>query len=547
MDYFYDGQIRRYVTQFMRVFIGFKYKTGDGTLRHVPVMYGDMTRQVAAIIKENSENKMSTVPKIACYISGLEMDTSRLADASFVSKLNISERAWTEENGEIGYKNYQGAGYTVERLMPTPFKLTMKADIWTSNTDQKLQLMEQILVLFNPSLEIQTTDNYIDWTSLSVIDLSTLNFSSRTIPQGNESEIDICSIEFKMPIYISPPAKVKKLGVIRNIVANVFGETGDILALDDLIYAGIGNMIHTRNVSGNFRILLLKSNNDQANDFDVSIVSPSEVVINKTGLEPPYKTGDTVDWNTIVNQYGGYISGISKIFFLQADGNELGGTFVINELDPTRLLVSLEDRPSNTVIYSAVYPNGRTTVDAIVDPYKFNPKRPNKESSDQTIVAGARYLVLDDVNTSTSVGTTVKNPPFNPQFSYDGPDGWKNLNGSDPIIHANSIIEWTGSEWVNLIPEWVVSSPGPSQLNLIAYVQNQIVIYDGVAYQATTNMTQEENTVVPSDNDKFLAISLLFQNLKTGIQYRWGSDSQWMKSFEGEYASGYWRFDLDPL
>jgi len=513
----------------------------------VPVMYGDMTRQVAAIIKENSENKMSTVPKIACYISGLEMDTSRLADASFVSKLNISERAWTEENGEIGYKNYQGAGYTVERLMPTPFKLTMKADIWTSNTDQKLQLMEQILVLFNPSLEIQTTDNYIDWTSLSVIDLSTLNFSSRTIPQGNESEIDICSIEFKMPIYISPPAKVKKLGVIRNIVANVFGETGDILALDDLIYAGIGNMIHTRNVSGNFRILLLKSNNDQANDFDVSIVSPSEVVINKTGLEPPYKTGDTVDWNTIVNQYGGYISGISKIFFLQADGNELGGTFVINELDPTRLLVSLEDRPSNTVIYSAVYPNGRTTVDAIVDPYKFNPKRPNKESSDQTIVAGARYLVLDDVNTSTSVGTTVKNPPFNPQFSYDGPDGWKNLNGSDPIIHANSIIEWTGSEWVNLIPEWVVSSPGPSQLNLIAYVQNQIVIYDGVAYQATANMTQEENTIVPSDNDKFLAISLLFQNLKTGIQYRWGSDSQWMKSFEGEYASGYWRFDLDPL
>ena len=61
--------------------------------------------------------------------------------------------------------------------------------------------MEQILVLFNPSLEIQTTDNYIDWTSLSVIDLSTLNFSSRTIPQGNDTEIDICSVEFKMPIY----------------------------------------------------------------------------------------------------------------------------------------------------------------------------------------------------------------------------------------------------------------------------------------------------------------------------------------------------------
>jgi hypothetical protein len=353
-------------------------------------------------------------------------------------------------------------------------------------------------------------------------------------------------VEFKMPIYISPPAKVKKLGVIRNIVANVFGETGDILALDDLIYAGTGNMIHTRNVSGNFRILLLKSNNDQVNDFDVSIVSPSEVILaNK--LEPPTKTGDAVDWNTIVNIYGGYISGISKILFLQADGNEMGGTFVINEIDPTRLLVTLEDRPSNTVIVSSVYPTGRTTVDAIVDPYKFNPKRPNKETADQTIVAGTRYLVLDDVNTSTNVGTQVDNPPFNPTFNYDGPDAWKNLNGSDPIIKANAILEWSGTGWVDLIPTWIASIPTPLTASIQVYAINQIVIYDGVAYRATANITQGENALVPSANDKLEAISLLFQNLKTGIQYRWGADGQWMKSFEGEYMSGYWRFDLDPV
>ena len=53
MDFFYDGQIRRYVTQFMRVFIGFKYQAGDGEQRQIPVMYGDLTRQVASIIKDN--------------------------------------------------------------------------------------------------------------------------------------------------------------------------------------------------------------------------------------------------------------------------------------------------------------------------------------------------------------------------------------------------------------------------------------------------------------------------------------------------------------
>ena len=78
--------------------------------------------------------------------------------------------------------------------MPTPYNLTVNVDIWSSNTDQKLQILEQILMLFNPSLEIQTTDNYVDWTSLSVVNLENVTWSSRTIPSGTESEIDIASM-----------------------------------------------------------------------------------------------------------------------------------------------------------------------------------------------------------------------------------------------------------------------------------------------------------------------------------------------------------------
>jgi len=237
MDFFYDGQIRRYVTQFMRFFIGFKYQAGDGTQKTLPVTYGDLSRQVAAIIRENSENKMISVPKISCYITGLEMDTTRLAASTFVSKVNIRERNYEEFDGQGNpvYQNIQGGNYTVERLMPTPFTLTMKADIWTSNTDQKLQIIEQILVFFNPSFEIQTTDNYLDWTSLSVINLKSTQFSSRTIPQGTDSDIDICSMEFTMPIYITPPAKVKKLGVVKTIITNIYNEAGAVMSLEDIL------------------------------------------------------------------------------------------------------------------------------------------------------------------------------------------------------------------------------------------------------------------------------------------------------------------------
>ena len=69
MLHFYDGQIRRYTTQMMRILSNFPVKDGKGTIKDVPVTYGDLTRQVASIIRENSENKLPTVPRIAVYLS----------------------------------------------------------------------------------------------------------------------------------------------------------------------------------------------------------------------------------------------------------------------------------------------------------------------------------------------------------------------------------------------------------------------------------------------------------------------------------------------
>jgi hypothetical protein len=483
MDYFYDGQIRRYVTQFMRFFIGFKYQTNDGTQRHVPVTYGDMTRQVAAIIRENSENKLPSVPKISCYITGLELDKNRIADPSFVSKIHIREREYDVVEGERIYGNTQGGTYTVERLMPTPYILKMKADIWTSNTDQKLQLLEQILVFFNPSFEIQTTDNYIDWTSLSVVNLESLNITSRTIPAGVESEIDICSMEFSMPIYISPPAKVKKLGIVQNVIMNIFTEEGEILGLENLTLSGEGNVTVTTTPT-EYGVLLLKSQNGSANDYDVSILDNTEAVTS-LGLDIPVKLGPRLDWNSVIPLYGNYKAGLSKIYFTQPNGTEIRGTFTINPIDPTFLVVTIEDKPSNSIITSTVYPSGKTTIDAIINPRSFNPIV-NFGSMDD-IPPGTRYLMLDSVNLSSNVG----------EPGYDGPDGWKNLNGSDPVILENSIIEWTGSSW--------------------------------------------ETVLDPDDQQNIIYIT----NVKTGIQYKL-EDGQWVKSFEGEYTAGSWRFELNP-
>ena len=475
MDFFYDGQIRRYVTQFMRIFIGFKFQSNDGSLKQVPVMYGDLTKQVAQIIKENSENKMASVPKISCYITGLELDRTRLADASFVSKISVRGRSYEsfdDVTGEPIYDNTQGGGYTVERLMPTPFKLSMRADIWTSNTDQKLQLLEQILVLFNPSLEVQTTDNYIDWTSLSVVELTASNFSSRSIPQGTETDIDICTLDFELPIYISPPVKVKKLGVVQKIIMNMFDDDGQIKPLSELAFnSPIDNTdIKTTSVvttPGNFGVLMLSSKTVtgvETGSYYVSALDPNEAIV-ESGLDIPKKTGAVIDWNKIIPQYGKYRPGISRIRFLQPSGYELIGTFSVNEVDSQFLVVDFDtdSEPQTDLI-----------INAIINPQTFNPLA--------TRVAGIKYLILEDIGSTNNT---------------DGADAWKNSNLSDFVAAANSIIEWSGTQWT------VIFNPA----------------------------TQ---TVSP----------YYIKNLKTGVQYKWEND-QWLKSFEGEYTAGYWSFDLE--
>ena len=406
MDFHYDGQIRRYVTQFMRVFIGFKYQAGDREERLVPVMYGDLTRQVASIIKDNSENKMPTVPRISCYITGLELDTSRLADSTFISKVNVRERTYQDVAGQRVYGNEQGAGYTVERLMPTPFKLKVKADVWTSNTDQKLQLLEQILILFNPSLEVQTTDNYVDWTSLSVIYLTSTNFSSRSIPQGTDTDIDIASLEFEMPIYISPPTKVKKLGVVRAVINNMFTNTGDAVNINNLIYND--SDIQTAIEYKRYGIVMLKADNGVAGDYNISIVDIGQAVLD-AGLDlPPEKIGKKLDWQLVLDQYGGYKEGVSRITFKQPNGGELVGSIAVNPVDPTLLVVSMDmdTVPGNTLIATGRYPDNtvytsvrsasKGTIDAIINPYNFNPLTTYGTKANYPV--GLRYLMLDDLN-----------------------------------------------------------------------------------------------------------------------------------------------------
>ena len=70
VQFAYDGQIRRFVIQFVRMVSNFQVEFGqnaDGnrTLQTVPVYYGDVSRQAAMILRNNSENSLNAVPAMA--------------------------------------------------------------------------------------------------------------------------------------------------------------------------------------------------------------------------------------------------------------------------------------------------------------------------------------------------------------------------------------------------------------------------------------------------------------------------------------------------
>ena len=446
MLHFYEGQVRKFLTQFIRILSNFSVETGkDATravqLRAVPVVYGDPTRQVANIIRNNSENALQYAPRIACYVRELNYDRERMQNPYHIEKQHLKER---DVLADGSYSDRMGAGYTVEKVMPSPFRLEVSADIWSSNTDQKLQIMEQILYLFNPDFEIQKSDNYIDWTSLSYVELTGVTFSSRTIPVGADSEIDVATLTFSMPIWLSPPVKVKKLGVVQKIIMSIYDDDGGIAKglIDGELTSR--SFITPNNfgllVTGNQLRLLgstgvnVKSGGD---GFHTGANAP-------TNLDPFETFGPAVNWKVLLEQYGKVVSGTSQIRLTQPNGNEIIGTIATTTLDDTILLYNIDSDtiPSNTL----------TAVKKIINPATFDPGTPAN---------GDRYLVINDVGDSTATmqsatwGTLVAS--VGDIIEYNGTTKKWNIafDASDPdstqhyVTNLNTGIQyrWDGTEW----------------------------------------------------------------------------------------------------
>jgi len=376
-----------------------KDPAGNPILMRIPIMYGDSSRQAATIIANNSASNLPSAPLLTYYISGLEYDQRRTQDPTFVDKINVRQRAYNSETQT--YEQVQGQAFNVERLMPVPYTLRVTLDLWTTNTNQKLEFVEQLCTLFNPSLEIQSTDNFLDWASLSVVYQDGITWTSRSIPQGTGNPIDVFSWKFYMPIWISTPAKLKKFGVIEKIIASIY--RGHALAdiQDEDLLLGTRQKItpygYNLLLVGNTLQLLPGNQNFDPSNLDTTL---------------PNMPNTDLYWSALLNVYGVIRPGISQIWLQNPYmDTEIVGTIALDPLDDRLLIYNID---TDTLPQNTLQP-----ITSIINPLVAGPNAGLPGPTN-----GRRYLIVE------SIGS-----PGNPTVAW-----------GDLVANANDIIEYQTSQ-----------------------------------------------------------------------------------------------------
>jgi len=435
MQFFYDEQIRRYLTQFMRLMGEFSVRTGKD--RHgevsyiqVPVRYGDINRMAAHIMKNQSENMINTVPFISCYVTDMTISPERRQTPTHVDKVQVYEKKYDYATGKY-LDGEVGNTYTVERYMPVPYDLTVQVDIWTSNTDQKLQLLEQILVLFNPSINLQINDNPFDWTGLTYTELVNLVWSVRQIPSGTDDIIDVAALNFTIPIFINPPAKVKR----QTLIHTVLNQIKKMQENDSLDWVPNDPIPNKQWVITGFENLKLQ----------VKIEGDSALLLDKDGTAL-FEDGTPLTWEKALKPYGEFRPGISQLRVrrgIDPTDTSVDIVAVMTEISPiqgNKVLLSIDEDtlPSTT----------QSSVNAIIDPTKSAPGRGLPDP-----VTGQRYLILADTpDIPAWTGVAAK---ANDIILYNGTT-WTisfSASGNSSAFVLNSmtnlIYEWRSGQWIS--------------------------------------------------------------------------------------------------
>jgi hypothetical protein len=226
MAYFCQQQFKKHIVQFMEIFRELEVMTGinaSGGIEtiSVPIMYGSIDRVAGSILAKNTQNNPLRLPVMSANMAGLDLSTDKLKGIDTEKIMAYTPLGGVFPNDTV----------TVSQIMAIPFNMTMELHIFSNNNDVRWQILEQILVLFNPSIQIQISDSKFDGSKITKVDLTSIT-SSENLPLGTDRRIITDTLSFTVTIYLVAPSQVRddRIKDIRVRIAKV----NDVTALSEL-------------------------------------------------------------------------------------------------------------------------------------------------------------------------------------------------------------------------------------------------------------------------------------------------------------------------
>ena len=210
-EHFYHETIKRAVSVFGTLFNNISVKRADGTALKVPLAYGPRQKWITRLQQVDTTTTRTAIslPRMGFELTSIEYDSTR----------KLTKRTQLKKSLASNPNNMQ------YQYAPAPYNLGFSLSVLVKNTDDGLQIIEQIMPYFTPDYTVTINtipdmgdkrDVPITLTSVTQTDEYEGDFTTRQVLRYD--------LEFIMKNYINRP--VRDSDIIRTVKARTYIEKG---------------------------------------------------------------------------------------------------------------------------------------------------------------------------------------------------------------------------------------------------------------------------------------------------------------------------------
>ena len=205
---FYHSIFRKSIIAFGSLFnnLLIKRESTDGdkleTIK-VPVKYGPTAKYLAMIAAEPQPERTGiqmSLPHMSFEIKGIEYDASRKLVPTQFTKTRPTAGS-DNENQPVQYSQY----------VPVPYNLNVELAVISKNQNDGLQIIEQILPSFHPSLNIsiEVIEETHEERDIAVV-LNSINYVDEYEGDFSQRRLLLWTLSFTVKTYLFGPVNVQK-------------------------------------------------------------------------------------------------------------------------------------------------------------------------------------------------------------------------------------------------------------------------------------------------------------------------------------------------